>query len=323
IKQIKDEKVKDILKFVFTSSLGQSSKMVFIVKRRGKNNGNIVEKKEVGSWVIGYWTPKEHFEINVWKNFESRFNKIIKAKNQQLYANYTLSECNTAAEIINNKCNLCLINEPAQKVLTSISDNSIDYVITDPPHGDRIPYLELSMLWNSWLKNKVDYEDEIVISNAKERGKDINDYNRLMNKVYSTIYRILKPGKYFSLMFNSLDDETWTNLILYLNKLGFHLHSIETLGYSANSVVQDNRKKGLKTDFVLTFQKRTPSYNTVSILTLNNNEDYLNKEIERIIEKQNKMEVYEIINEAFQTFLNKNQFFKLSDIIKIISKNGK
>jgi len=322
IEQIEDEKTKDIFKFVFTSSSGQSSKMVFIVKKRGKNNGNIVEnKKEVGSWVIGYWTPGEYFEINVWKNFESRFDKIIKAKKPQFYADYKLSECETVAEILNHKCNLCLINEPAQKILADIPDDTVDYVITDPPHGDRIPYLELSMLWNSWLKSKVNYEDEIVISNARERGKDINDYNRLMNKVYSEIYRILKPDKYFSLIFNSLDDETWTNLILYLNKLGFYLCSVETLGYSANSVVQDNRKKGLKTDFVLTFQKKRAFSDTIEILNLEKNGDYLNTEIKKITENRNKIEVYEIINAAFQTFLSKNQFFRLSDIIKIINKN--
>jgi len=38
INQIQDEEIRDILKFTFTSSMGQASRMVFAVKRRGKNN---------------------------------------------------------------------------------------------------------------------------------------------------------------------------------------------------------------------------------------------------------------------------------------------
>ena len=56
-------------------------------------------------------------------------------------------------------------------------------------------------------------------------------------------------------MFNSLDDQTWINLVTRLKELNFHLTKIETLSYSANSVVQDTRRAGLKTDFILTFRK--------------------------------------------------------------------
>ena len=320
IEKIEDEDVKNLLKFVFTSSVGQSSKMVFIVKRRGKNKGNTVEKKEVGSWVIGYWTPKDFFEINVWKNFESRFYKIIKAKNEQLYSNYLIKETKNIQDIIFNDFNLCLLNQPAQKALKNISDNSIDYIITDPPHGDRIPYLELGILWNSWLKKEPNFKDEIVISNAKERQKDIKNYNLLLNKVFSEIYRVLKPNKYFSLMFNSLDDETWMNLMTQLSQIGFVLSKIETLGYSANSVVQDNRKKGLKTDFVLTFVKNEETKTKLNILTVKDNKNYLEKNIEKIIDEQNNKEIYNLINHIFKHFLNKGKFFKLSDIIRIINK---
>ena len=320
IEKVEKKEIKDILKFVFTSSVGQSSKMVFIVKRRGKNNGNTVEKKEVGSWVIGYWTPKDFFEINVWKNFESRFNKIIKAKNEQLYANYEIKETSKVQDIIYKDFNLCLLNQPAQKLLNNIPDNSIDYIITDPPHGDRIPYLELGTLWNSWLKKEANFNDEIVISNAKERNKDIKDYNSLINKVFDEIFRILKPTRYFSLMFNSLDDTTWINLISHLSKIGFELSKIETLGYSANSVVQDNRKKGLKTDFVLTFKKNKSTLSDIRVLTLKENKDYLEKYIAEIIKKEDNKEIYHLLNQIFKHFLNNGEFFRLSEIIKIINE---
>jgi DNA modification methylase len=320
VEKIESVEIKNLLKFVFTSSVGQSSKMVFIVKHRGKNNGSTTERKEVGSWVIGYWTPKDFFEINVWKNFESRFNKIVKAKNKQLFAHYEIKETSNIQDIIYKDFNLCLLNQPAQKILEVIPDNSIDYIITDPPHGDRIPYLELGTLWNSWLKKEANFNDEIVVSNAKERKKDIKDYNLLINKVFDEIYRVLKPYKYFSLMFNSLDDTTWINLMSHLTKIGFELSNIETLGYSANSVVQDNRKKGLKTDFVLTFKKSTKSLNEFKIIALKENKSYLENSVTEIINKENNKETYNIINQIFKYFLNKGQFFRLSEVIKIINE---
>ena len=54
----------------------------------------------------------------------------------------------------------------------------------------------------------------------------------------------------------------WVWLEKYYNETGheqsriyIELTEINTLSYSANSVVQDNRKKGLETDFVLNFTK--------------------------------------------------------------------
>ncbi len=96
IEKIEDNNIRDVLKFNFTSAVGQASKMVFIVKRRGKNNGKSrkTERKEVGSWVIGYWVPKENFEINVWNCFENKFKKILKAKREQEHTQYNLIETN-------------------------------------------------------------------------------------------------------------------------------------------------------------------------------------------------------------------------------------
>ncbi|KJR44098.1 DNA methylase N-4/N-6 domain protein, partial [Candidatus Magnetoovum chiemensis] len=181
IENVEDETVKDALRFCFTSSVGQASKMVFVVKKRGKMNGTVAaEKKEVGSWVIGYWTPKENFEINVWNCFENKFLKVLKAKRTQENAPYSVLETRDFSEFVASDFNLMLLNQSAQDGLRRLPDNSIDYVITDPPHGNRIPYLELSMLWNSWLKFNVDYENEIIVSEAKERNKNITDYSKLL-----------------------------------------------------------------------------------------------------------------------------------------------
>jgi len=57
--------------------------MVFVIRRRGKTTGESSRgKAEVGSWVIGYWSPPEHFEIHVWRCFENRYRHILKGKQE-------------------------------------------------------------------------------------------------------------------------------------------------------------------------------------------------------------------------------------------------
>ncbi|QQS35183.1 MAG: DNA methylase [Ignavibacteriales bacterium] len=320
IGQEDDPEIRDILKFCFTSCVGQASKMVFVVKNRGKYKGQSNEtRKEVGSWVIGYWTPKENFEINVWNCFNNKFQKIIKAKKQQEKSDYEVKEVDDISFLTSNDKNLYLRNLPAQKALKEIPDNSIDYVITDPPHGNRIPYLELSMLWNSWLKMDVDYESEIVISESKERKKNLENYNSLLNKVFQEIYRVLKYEKFFSLMFNSLDDNTWINVISELHTLNFQLHKVETLDYSANSVVQDTRGKGLKTDFILTFVKRKNHLNLPLNIISIEKETIINLiEVLSVNSIDKSVRHYQIFNQLFKYYLNQNKFFKISEAIKII-----
>jgi len=322
IEKIEDENIREILKFSFTSAVGQASKMVFVVKRRGKFNGQSrkTERKEVGSWVIGYWVPKENFEINVWNCFEHRLKKILKAKKEQEHSQYYIIEANNFSELKNGDKNLLLVTDSAVNFLKQIPDNSVDYIITDPPHGNRMPYLEQSMMWNEWLKKDVNYEDEIVISESKDRNKDIKNYYFLLNQVFKHIERILKPKRHFSLMFNSLDDDTWINLVKNINELNFDLEKVETLGYSANSVVQDNREGGLKTDFIFTFKKNPAKISEeIELITINKHKELIIQKIDECIGKSKSgLEIYEILNYLVMELLKNKKFFKLSEILNII-----
>ena len=76
IKNIEDPNIRDVFKLTLTGTLSQASNLVFVIRGRKRNEG-AAPKAEVGSWVIGYWVPEEHFEINVWNCFENRFKRII------------------------------------------------------------------------------------------------------------------------------------------------------------------------------------------------------------------------------------------------------
>ncbi|MCI0696734.1 50S ribosomal protein L11 methyltransferase [candidate division KSB1 bacterium] len=241
IRQIEDEKVRRVMEFCFSAMLPQASNMVFVIRRRGKFNGKHEnERAEVGSRVIGYWVPEEHFEIHVWRCFENRFRRILKGKQE---VNMTIPPaavaCSSFDELNGNRQGYWVSKGTATSL--AIPSDSIDYIFTDPPHGNRIPYLELSLIWNAWLGLDFEWENEIVVSEAKSRHKDAIDYQNRLAMAFREMWRVLKAGKYASIAFNSLDDATWLSLLNALLAAGFEIIEISPLEYSARSVIQDTR----------------------------------------------------------------------------------
>lgn len=307
IKQIKDKKLREVFELTFSGTLSQASNLVFVIRGRKKNERKS-PKAEVGSWVIGYWIPEEHFEINVWNCFENRFRRILKGENEiyELFSNKTDDYMNSHLKLINGSAT----NIP-------IDNNTIDYVFIDPPHANRILYMEQSLMWNAWLglDGNINWNDEIVVTEARNRKeKDTDNYNKLLGKAFSEISRVLKPNKYFSLAFNCLDDDTWINTLNLFVTHGFEIKDIVPLEYSATSVIQDNRKNALKTDFVLTFQN-SGNFGLSKIVFKNDSME-LEEEIKEILNNNPGYEVYSIMNALFEKTIPKGYIYKVSQIVK-------
>ena len=136
-----------------------------------------------------------------------------------------------------------------------IPDNSVDYVFTDPPYGDSVPYFEQSVIWNSWLKLSPNYQEEIVISDSNQRHKDITSFENDINAAFSEIRRILKDNKHFSLTFHSLSGLEWkavSNACVFNN---FNVVDYEWLEQKTYPPRQLNRIKSIKGDVLVTFRK--------------------------------------------------------------------
>lgn len=309
INAIPNEKIRTVFELTLTGTLSQASKLVFVIRDRKKDDKSKISKAEVGSWVIGYWVPEEHFEINVWNCFENRFKRILKGVTE-------INSIFSAKKDIENK--VMLINGSATEL--NIGNESVDYVFIDPPHTNRVLYMEQSLMWNAWLglDSKIDWKKEIIVSEAKERKeKDLDDYNCLMNLTFSEIRRVLKKDKYFSFAFNSLDDKAWINLLNLFYKNGFIIHDIQPLEYSATSVIQDNRKNALKTDFVLTFKNEKKIQNGINI---NTDVTELKIKIIEILKVNPDYEVYNVMNALFEQTIPRGSIYKVSDIIKTYSE---
>lgn len=308
IKNIKDPNIRDIFELTLTGTLSQASNLVFVIRGRKKNEG-ASPKAEVGSWVIGYWVPEEHFEINVWNCFENRYKRIAKGINE-------INELFSNRENGYYESNVCLINGSATHL--QLENNCVDYVFIDPPHANRILYLEQSLMWNSWLglDDKINWNDEIIVSEAKQRKeKNTKNYHQLLDEAFSEIARVLKPGRYLSMAFNCLDDNTWIDTLNLFITHGFEITDIVPLEYSATSVIQDNRKNALKTDFVLTF-KNTANKNQQPII-FKNDDLQLTDDIRTIVSANPEYEVYNVMNALFERTISQGFIYKVSRIVKV------
>ena len=247
------------LLLTLTAASGQMSNFVFAINKRGKSTDTVASnaKTEVGSWAIGLWCPERHFEINVWNCFTNRarkFEKALRSTNTKVKSEIAAS----ATHFFSGAFDCAIINAPYQSALANAPEKSVDLILTDPPHSDRIPYLELSEFWNSLLQfGPTDFENEIVISNASERAKKPAAYSKDMAEFMQTASRLLKPKGFLCILFNCRENGDWDFL---REPVGLKFIGRFDLKYSAGSIVQDNRKGALKTDFALIY---SPSQHSV------------------------------------------------------------
>jgi len=254
ILRIADEPVRKAFMLALTASTGQMSKMVFAIQKRGKASGTrSTGRVEVGSWVIGFWRPKLHFEVNVWNCFENKTRGLLRGLQSTAADGRRPRISARAMDALKGDVEVALVNADALELLESLPEGGIDLVVTDPPHGDRIPYLELSEIWNAVLDKHPSFEKEIVVSDASERGHTPERYAQRMKRFFELVGGSLSDDGRVAIMFNSRSRAEWKDLASAALSAGLILVGCFPMAYSAGSVVQDNRSGALKHDYVLLF----------------------------------------------------------------------
>lgn len=234
---------KNLLKVAFTANLANCSKLVPPIKSRGD--------MAPGAWMTGFYIGRTYLENNVLTYFDNRFSKVIKGKRDYLNQFNTQGELDFGQNKYNNVYKILQYDAKQLK----IESGTIDYIFTDPPYGDAVPYFEQSILWNSWLKLKPDYENEIVISDSKERKKNHEQFEKDIEAAFSEIRRVLKPNKYLSLTYHSLSGLEWKVITNACIKNGFRLVDYKWLVQKSFTPRQINRLKSIKGDVLVTLQR--------------------------------------------------------------------
>jgi len=203
--------------------------------------------------VNNYWIPDDYIEENVWWRFEDRVKNVEIAKTTYL-KRIKLSNTPLGRFKFFNKSSL---------EMNEISNNSVDYLITDPPYGDSIQYSELSFIWNTWLKRVFDTREEVIINPVQNKG--INEFNVQIQNFINETKRVLKSDAYFTLCFQNKDPKIWINIAEAIFQKGFKLVDISSYNTFGSPYNKSWSKFSPKSDFYVTFKKdtntTTSSYN--------------------------------------------------------------
>jgi 16S rRNA G966 N2-methylase RsmD len=118
-----------------------------------------------------------------------------------------------------------------------IDEESIDFIMTDPPYGGLVQYLDLSSIWLIWLekynkKYKPNYEAEITVNNETQ---NMEIYRIKFQKALKNLYKILKKEGKIVFTFHNKKIEIWNAFLNAIPLAGFKIEKV---------IHQQNRRTG-------------------------------------------------------------------------------
>jgi 16S rRNA G966 N2-methylase RsmD len=113
-----------------------------------------------------------------------------------------------------------------------IPSGSVDYIFTDPPFGSNIFYADCNLIAEAWLGCLADTELEAVVNRSRrveQGGKTLDDYSRVLREAFAEMRRVLRPGRWATIVFQSSDGEVWHCIEAAAGAAGFEVHAAHTL----------------------------------------------------------------------------------------------
>lgn len=240
INAIKKRKLKQKLRFAFTAILPRASRRYQWSAKRPLNAQNQT-----------YYIAPVHYEWNIFELFERKVNAAIKA-NAYLFESGSLFADHAQPEVRYD-----IVSADNLKHLDAAS---IDYVFTDPPFGSNIFYSDMNLFHEAWLGKVTNHKKEAVVhTTGKKKTGAQERYEALLRDAFHEVYRVLKPGKYMSVVFGNSRGKIW----------GLVQRAIRAAGFKATPVhvaILDKGQRSVKglnsgtegvvtVDLILTVQK--------------------------------------------------------------------
>jgi hypothetical protein len=279
IKKVKADDIRGVLLLMFSGLLNKINLTYHSSSGRSAGRGN--------SSIFAYYRYRiapDPAKVEVMEYFESRLKKVIAAKKE------------LATSINKQTISDAEIYKGSATDLNKISDESIDYIYTDPPYGSKIQYLDLSVMWNSWLDLKVTSEDyELEAIEGGSRKNTSEKYSELLAKSIQEMYRVLKYNRWMSFVFAHKDPKYWHLIINTAQKVGFEY---------AGAVAQNNGQSS--------FKKRQNPFSVLSgQLIINFRKVRSPQAIQKV---RLGADVYELIIETIESVIAENEGATLEQI---------
>lgn len=222
-----DKRIKQALLFFVEQAIWTSS-----VLNRFQPQGF----KQVNKYLPGvYYVPSKHCEVSPWYAIGARGDRLAKT--------FSAFRAQLGDAIISTGTTTDL----------GLRNDSIDYIFTDPPFGENIFYADLNFLVESWHAVKTSSPSEAIIDKFKD--KSLLEYQRLMHQCFSEYYRVLKPGRWMTVVFSNSKASVWNAIQVSLQQAGFVVAEVTALDKLLGSYRQVTSTTAVKQDLVISAYK--------------------------------------------------------------------
>jgi DNA modification methylase len=196
---------------------------------------------QVNQYLTGvYYVGSQHAECSPWY--------ILDGKLKRLLTTFRKSDVGTGDALVT-------VGSAASLPLP---DGSIDYIFTDPPFGDNLPYAELNFLVESWHRLLSQAKLDAIVDRSKQNRsaqKSVGDYRRLMSACFSEYYRVLKPGRWMTVVFSNTQAAVWNSIQTALQEAGFVVANVSALDKMQGSFKSVTTTVAVKQDLVISAYK--------------------------------------------------------------------
>lgn len=206
-----------------------------------KRNRFYVDKRRPNGSPIGplsntLYVPNLFVETNVGKKVIQRLEQMNKQRNNWA-KDYSIVTNQSATD------------------LKQIRESSVDFIFTDPPFGGNINYSEQNYLSEWWLKVRTNNSKEAITNTAQ--GKNITEYQELMEKSFKEYYRVLKPNHWIVVEFHNSSNLIWNSIQQALEGAGFIVANISILDKKHDTLHQGHKSAAVNKDLVISAYKST------------------------------------------------------------------
>jgi hypothetical protein len=247
---------RDLLMFVFSATVSKCNRTFVSAKGRKPSRGGA---RIFSSFALNL--PPNPFEIDVYPEFQSKFKKLLQAKDEVFLE---FSRLEAPPQLILERC-------AVQDLAKRVPSESVDYIFTDPPYGKLIPYLDLASSFCDWLDLEITQETrekDIVENFSMNRSQEF--YYDQMRVAFRNMYETLKYNRWMTLVYAHKNTEYWDAIISACQDSGFEF--VNAVYEKPEVIWSLTKKKNSATTFsgelYLNFRKaNTPKAKIISILS--------------------------------------------------------
>lgn len=204
-----------------------------------------------GMSVLARYTPTHYSQVNQYLNGVFYVSSQISEVSPWYILNGKLDRLVSTFENFRGITASATISTGSAAIL-DLLDASVDYIFTDPPFGENIYYADLNFLVESWHRVWTNAAPEAIVDRAK--GKGVGDYQRLMQQCFAEYYRVLKPGRWATVVFHNSSNAVWNALQEAMLAAGFVVADVRTMDKQQGSFRQVT-STAMKQDLVVSAYK--------------------------------------------------------------------